>query len=450
MAELINIANVTEADLNGDGSFDRLMKAVRLHINDAVAKNEITQSEAGQIYTNVIPSIIQFSIEFELKKQLTNMQIQQEELKVQITENEKYVSDNNKAISDKQLAMADKDLTIKEYERQLKAQEAGENPIKYFYYWAYYDAKGVKIFIDPVDNSGNTLDYIPADKRTVQETVTYYGYLNSKLDWVNTKNLESTNMDIERFHISYYKNGEIIDTDVQYTLDNKQYITGDVFVLRSKDGGILIVFKNYTEDDGTAKFLLKGSYADSFENLTYLDEDNTKRHKTPSEYASLYDEYTNDSSASKFDNVEYFIQTTTFANDSNVFNYIENINTVLCDGQDHGDGLGVRPNFTETLTHNVFIDQSRVYSKQVDNSGVTESIVAKQMHELDTKRQLLEAQTDAFKFNNFIKAYSSIADVWATGFSALPSEDFWPSDFNGSSFNAIINSVKDAANKYKP
>ena len=82
----IKLEDITEIDLEGEGSFDVLMRTLRLHIAEAVTDNEITQSEAGAIYTGVIPSIVQQSVEFELRKDLVAQQILTE---IQNTENSK-------------------------------------------------------------------------------------------------------------------------------------------------------------------------------------------------------------------------------------------------------------------------------------------------------------------------------------------------------------------------
>jgi len=77
----VTLKDITELDLEGNGSFDKLMRAVRLHIADARSGGDITQEQAGAIYTGIIPTIIQESVRFEMQKDLLDEQLQQEVLK---------------------------------------------------------------------------------------------------------------------------------------------------------------------------------------------------------------------------------------------------------------------------------------------------------------------------------------------------------------------------------
>jgi hypothetical protein len=72
----VQLSDVTEVSLEGNGSFDAFMRVLRLHINDAIAKNEITQQEAGAVYTGVIPSMIQEAVRFELGIDLANKDLE--------------------------------------------------------------------------------------------------------------------------------------------------------------------------------------------------------------------------------------------------------------------------------------------------------------------------------------------------------------------------------------
>ena len=118
---MVTLNDVTELTLDGNGSFDKLMRAVRLHINDAIQKQEISQSEAGQIYVNVIPSIIQEAVRFEMQKDILNEQLSQEKLKTEIAQ-------KDSELKDKQLDIAKKDDIIKEEELK-EAKEKVKNLI---------------------------------------------------------------------------------------------------------------------------------------------------------------------------------------------------------------------------------------------------------------------------------------------------------------------------------
>jgi hypothetical protein len=111
---MITLNDITELTLDGNGSFDKLMRAIRLHINDAIQNQEISQSEAGQIYVNVIPSIIQEAVRFEMEKDALNEQLNQEKLKTELAAKELE-------LKEKQVDIAKKEEDLKE--KQLKEVE---------------------------------------------------------------------------------------------------------------------------------------------------------------------------------------------------------------------------------------------------------------------------------------------------------------------------------------
>lgn len=52
-----------------------LMAIARAHIEDAVRSNEITQAEAGQVYTAMIPAAFSSGIQFEMQNELNSSQL---------------------------------------------------------------------------------------------------------------------------------------------------------------------------------------------------------------------------------------------------------------------------------------------------------------------------------------------------------------------------------------
>lgn len=68
MAAGINWDNlVGSKTINSGGYVGDLMEVARVHIKDAVTKNEITQAQAGEIYTAMIPSAFQTGLAFAMK-----------------------------------------------------------------------------------------------------------------------------------------------------------------------------------------------------------------------------------------------------------------------------------------------------------------------------------------------------------------------------------------------
>lgn len=53
--------------ISAGGYIGDLMTVARAHIQDALLKNEITQEQAGEIYTAMIPSAFQTGLAFSSK-----------------------------------------------------------------------------------------------------------------------------------------------------------------------------------------------------------------------------------------------------------------------------------------------------------------------------------------------------------------------------------------------
>lgn len=76
MADNIKFENIVgQKTLTDGGYFGDLMTVLGEHIDEAISKQRITQSEAGQIYTGVIPGMIQQAVQFELGHELGEEQI---------------------------------------------------------------------------------------------------------------------------------------------------------------------------------------------------------------------------------------------------------------------------------------------------------------------------------------------------------------------------------------
>ena len=66
---------VGQTTVEDGGYVGDLMATARSHIAEALRKNEITQAQAGEVYTAMIPAAFQSGIEYALKEQLTEAQI---------------------------------------------------------------------------------------------------------------------------------------------------------------------------------------------------------------------------------------------------------------------------------------------------------------------------------------------------------------------------------------
>ncbi len=84
-ADNIQWSNIVgDMTLDAGGYVGDMMTVARAHVNDAKAKGEITQAQAGEIYTAMIPSAFQNGLTFELQDLLTELKVQSEELSLKI------------------------------------------------------------------------------------------------------------------------------------------------------------------------------------------------------------------------------------------------------------------------------------------------------------------------------------------------------------------------------
>jgi len=143
----ITLEDITTLQLDGTGSFDTLMQAVRLHVADAKKKNEITQEQAGNIYVNVIPGIIAEAVKYELQKDIVAQQVNQEMYKTDIAAKEL-------AIKEEELKQAQSQAAVKGIE-----QAIATDPL-------YKDAK--------VDEVVTTTDILKKNYEKAQKEVDLY------------------------------------------------------------------------------------------------------------------------------------------------------------------------------------------------------------------------------------------------------------------------------------
>ena len=80
MAEIINVNDITNGSISngewaGTGIFDKLIDAVNNNLAIQLESGRLTNSEFGSVYSNIIPAVLNSSIDFVLKKRLTEIQL---------------------------------------------------------------------------------------------------------------------------------------------------------------------------------------------------------------------------------------------------------------------------------------------------------------------------------------------------------------------------------------
>lgn len=106
MADLIDFNNIVGNSTIADGGYaGRLIKLIGAHVDESIAKNRITQAEAGAIYVSTLAAMIKEAVQFELNKE--------------VKENEIELGNAKILISLEELAIAQAELLIKEAELDL-------------------------------------------------------------------------------------------------------------------------------------------------------------------------------------------------------------------------------------------------------------------------------------------------------------------------------------------
>jgi len=62
------VALTGDKTVTGGGYVSDLMTVARAHVADAITKNEITQAQAGEVYTALLPSAMQTALAFVAKE----------------------------------------------------------------------------------------------------------------------------------------------------------------------------------------------------------------------------------------------------------------------------------------------------------------------------------------------------------------------------------------------
>lgn len=82
----ITVDQLTEASVDGAGIFDVLMRANKAHLDEEYAKNRIKGTEYATVYLGSVTAILQYSMQFLLNQQKTDLEAQLLEAQIKKTE----------------------------------------------------------------------------------------------------------------------------------------------------------------------------------------------------------------------------------------------------------------------------------------------------------------------------------------------------------------------------
>lgn len=133
----ITIDNLTTAELNGTGTFDRLIQSVKTHLLEEYSEGRIRNAEYSTLYLGAISATIQQAIAFELSKQTSAKQADLLDKQIEKTDAEILGIVKQNELVDKQILRMDyeiegiqKDLVLKDaqitqtgYQNQVLAKQ---------------------------------------------------------------------------------------------------------------------------------------------------------------------------------------------------------------------------------------------------------------------------------------------------------------------------------------
>ena len=86
VAKDLHLEDLTTIDLQGSGVWDKMLRNMRVQLNDQFEKNRITGPTYGQVYAATYESTLQAAISLLLAKERQALEIKQLELQNQLTQ----------------------------------------------------------------------------------------------------------------------------------------------------------------------------------------------------------------------------------------------------------------------------------------------------------------------------------------------------------------------------
>lgn len=117
----ITVTNLTESTLNGNGTFDKLIQVVKLHLREEYTENRIRNAEYSTLYLGALTATIQQAIAFELQRgvtaaqiDLTNKQVEKTDVEISALQKQNEIADKQIEKLDVEIDLLGKDLLLKD------------------------------------------------------------------------------------------------------------------------------------------------------------------------------------------------------------------------------------------------------------------------------------------------------------------------------------------------
>lgn len=112
--EEIQVTDLTQATVTGDGVFDVLMRATKAHLDEEFKKNRITGPEYSTVYLGSVQQVMQTSLEFLLQRKRIGLEAELLAQQILLAQIEVQKADAALRLAEKQIELADKEIQIQQ------------------------------------------------------------------------------------------------------------------------------------------------------------------------------------------------------------------------------------------------------------------------------------------------------------------------------------------------
>lgn len=108
----IQVTDLTQASVTGDGVFDVLMRATKAHLDEEFKKNRITGPEYSTVYLGSVQQVMQTSLEFLLQRKRIGLEAELLAQQIILAEVEVRKAEAALQLVEKQILLAEKEIEI--------------------------------------------------------------------------------------------------------------------------------------------------------------------------------------------------------------------------------------------------------------------------------------------------------------------------------------------------
>lgn len=110
--EEIQVTDLTQATVTGEGVFDVLMRATKAHLDEEFKKNRITGPEYSTVYLGSVQQVMQTSLEFLLQRRRIGLEAELLAQQILLAQVEVQKAEAAVRLAEKQILLAEKEIEI--------------------------------------------------------------------------------------------------------------------------------------------------------------------------------------------------------------------------------------------------------------------------------------------------------------------------------------------------